>query len=97
MLKAGIIGCGGISQAHVKGYKKTGKADLVAFYDVDEKRAKDYAEKYGGIAYPTAEDMLNDNNLDAVSICTPPYCRSIVERRQSIGRSTTARRKRAIR
>ena len=72
MLKAGIIGCGGISQAHAEGYRKGGKAELVAFYDVDEQRAEDYAEKYGGKAYPTAEDMLNNNNLDAVSICTPP-------------------------
>lgn len=72
MLKAGIIGCGGIAQAHAQGYKTTGKADLVGFYDVENQKAEDYAQEFGGKAFASAEELLGGQTIDVASICTPP-------------------------
>lgn len=44
--------------------------NLVGFYDLNEKRAEELAEKYGGKAYGSVEELLADPQIDAVSICT---------------------------
>ena len=70
MYKVGIIGCGKISQVrHIPEYAASGKAELVAFYDMNRKRAEELAEKFGGKAYESLEELLS-SGLDAVSVCT---------------------------
>ena len=47
-LKIGIIGNGGISNAHMDGYKALGdRVEVVACCDINFEKAKSYAEKYG--------------------------------------------------
>ena len=72
MKRVGIIGCGGISKAHITGYRRTGMAQPVAFYDEDTVRAEKTAVDCGGTAYGSLEAMLSNAELDAVSVCTPP-------------------------
>jgi predicted dehydrogenase len=67
----GIVGAGGIAQAaHIPGYLKLEGVKLAAVYDINAQRAKQVSEKYGMKNCPTLEDMLADDTLDAVSICT---------------------------
>ena len=71
-LKIGIIGNGGISNAHMDGYKALGdRVEVVACCDINFEKAKSYAERYGvKNCYDNCYDMLAENELDAVSICT---------------------------
>ena len=71
-LRIAIIGTGGISHSHMGGYKAlTDKCEVVAVCDLDEKKAKAYAEKYSVPAYYTDfNEMFANEKIDAVSVCT---------------------------
>ena len=71
--RVGIIGAGRVARRHLYGYRKTGKAIVVAAADPDEKkRAK--AEKRWRIpnVYSDFREMLMRERLDMVSVCAPP-------------------------
>lgn len=75
-LRVGIIGCGRISVMHLTSAYKLECADLVACCDIKPERAKAAAEKYNIKAYTSYEDMIANENLDAVHICLPHYLHS---------------------
>ena len=70
--KIGIIGCGGIAGAHIKGYAENRDVELIAFCDIKEENAKRYAEKLGGRTYSNYKMILEKEELDGISVCTPP-------------------------
>lgn len=72
-LKIGIIGCGGIAQwAHMPGYAAIPElCEMVAFCDVNLESAQKAVEKYGGRATTDYRDIINDPEIDAVSVTTP--------------------------
>ena len=72
-LKAAILGCGNISVAHYNAIKANShKVELYAVCDIIEEKAIAAAEKYGAAKYYTDyKEMLKDENIDFVSICTP--------------------------
>ncbi|HHV95687.1 MAG TPA: Gfo/Idh/MocA family oxidoreductase [Clostridiaceae bacterium] len=72
-LKAAILGCGVISSAHYKAIKaNSNKVELYAVCDIIEEKAIEAAQKYGAVKYYTDyKEMLKDENIDFVSICTP--------------------------
>ena len=70
MFNIGIIGCGKIAQVrHIPEYAGHPQARLSGFYDLNQERARELAEKWGGKAYSSWEEMLADPGIDAVSIC----------------------------
>ena len=70
MIKIGIIGCGKIAQTrHLPEYATNPDAKLVAYYDKISSRAVQMAEKYGGKVYDSYYDLINDPEIDAVSVC----------------------------
>lgn len=74
MLKIGVLGCGKIAQVrHIPEYAANENCELVAFYNPTKQRAEDMAAKYGGKAYDTAEELLANPEIDAVSICAANY------------------------
>ena len=74
MINVGIIGCGKIAQVrHIPEYAENPDVELAAFYNPSRKRAEEQAEKYGGKVYDTAEELLADKSIDAVSICAANY------------------------
>lgn len=72
-----IIGAGDISQSHLLAYRSRKNRDLahvVAIADVDEERAKAQAATYEiERTYTSFEQALADPDVDAISICTPPF------------------------
>lgn len=70
----GIIGCGDVTE--VKSgppYKLTHGFDLKAVMRRDEAKLKDYANRHQIETYYTnADDLINDPNIDAIYIATPP-------------------------
>lgn len=70
MVRVGLIGCGRIAQVrHIPEYSANQDAKIAGFFDFNYERASELAEKYGGKAYRTLEEMLADDNIDAVSVC----------------------------
>ena len=70
MIKVGVIGCGSISrQRHVYEYAHNKDVEIVGYYDFKKERAEAMAKDFGGKVYDTAEELINDSNIDAVSVC----------------------------
>ncbi len=79
-LRFGLVGLGGISQAHLAGASGLKTARIVAGVDPNA-QARDRANQAHGLAvYENLEDMLNaaavrDEPLHGLVICTPPSFR----------------------
>lgn len=69
--KVGIVGCGGIAKVHAESLSRMENAELTAFADIKPERSRAFAEKYGGRAYASLEEMLEREQLDVLHICTP--------------------------
>ncbi len=72
----GIIGCGIISSAHVKAYLRLGsQCEIKAVADISGDKALALAAKAGSgvAAYTDYAEMLERDDIDMVSICTPPF------------------------
>lgn len=73
-LKVGIIGAGGIATGvHIPNYLKCGnKIEIVAVADVVIEKAEECAKKFSiPHTFASYQEMLNNVELDCVSICTP--------------------------
>lgn len=75
-LRIGIIGCGGIAnQKHFPALsQQKDKAEMVAFCDIQEERAKEACDKYGADGakyYKDYHELLKDQTIDVVHVCTP--------------------------
>ena len=69
MLRIGVIGCGKITQVrHAPEYAENGCCELVAWYDALPERAQAMAERYGGKACKSIDELLA-LKPDAVSVC----------------------------
>ena len=76
--KVGLVGCGSISTVHLEALKNSPNTDLIAVCDIREERAKVAAEKYECKYYTDYQRMLEEENLDAVHICTPHYLHPVI-------------------
>lgn len=65
----GIIGCGNIASFHLNGLEKVG-ANILYVADLDAQAAASYAEKTGAIATTDYRDLLNDPNVNVISVLT---------------------------
>ena len=72
-LKVGIIGTGWIAEAHIESYLRMPDVDIVAGADLIPGKAEAFFKRYGveGVhLYPSHKEMLENEELDAVSVCT---------------------------
>ena len=72
-LRIGFIGTGGIANSHMKAYKQFDDVEIVAGADLIEGRAAEFFAKYdlpNVKCYTDYKQMIAENELDAVSICT---------------------------
>ncbi|MHC4886696.1 MAG: Gfo/Idh/MocA family protein [Planctomycetota bacterium] len=70
-MKVGIVGCGGIARAHVSAWKANG-AEVTAVCDARMEAAEALAAECGAEIIHTDVAGMAGEELDAVSICTPP-------------------------
>jgi len=74
IIRAGLIGCGGISRLHLEAVQTLSDVKFVAFCDIDLARAQHHAEQNGGgDVYTAYHDLLSREDLDVVHIATPHY------------------------
>ena len=71
-LRVGIVGCGGIARAHVGGYRSIPGVDIVSVHDVVAQAAEAMAKDTDARIAKSPQEMADVDDLDAVSICTPP-------------------------
>lgn len=72
MLNIGIIGCGKIAQVrHIPEYASNKNCKLLGFFDIDHTRSEELAQRYNGISYSSYQELLENKDIDAVSVCTP--------------------------
>lgn len=72
ILNIGIIGCGKISQyRHIPEYSANEHVKISGYFDLSKKRAENLAKEFGGKTYDSYQELLANQNIDAVSVCTP--------------------------
>lgn len=72
-LKVGIIGTGWIAESHIESYKRMPDVEIVAGADLIPGKAEKFFKRYGVEnvrLYPSHKEMLENEELDAVSVCT---------------------------
>lgn len=79
-MKVGIIGCGTIANAaHIPAYMKNEEVEIAYFCDIIPERAEEAVKTYGcGKAVTDYHDILNDDSVEAVSVCTPNNVHSVI-------------------
>jgi UDP-N-acetyl-2-amino-2-deoxyglucuronate dehydrogenase len=74
MKRIAIIGVGAIAGMHARAIadlSKDGRATLVAGCCRSEDKGRKFARQFGGAWYPSAEELLDREKPDLVTICTP--------------------------
>ena len=69
MPKIGVVGVGGWGKNHLRVLNDLDA--LSCFCDVDEAKIKIFEDKYHVKGYKSLDEMLRNEKLDAVTICTP--------------------------
>lgn len=69
-IRIGLVGCGGIGSFHLKLWKDTPGAKIVAVCDIVPERAEKYAQEYEAEGYTDLAEMLAKADIEAVDICT---------------------------
>lgn len=70
-LDAAVVGAGTISGVHLTGISKNPRTNLVGICDVNEQQAIDAANEHGIKPYFDVDDMLEEQSLDLLHVCTP--------------------------
>lgn len=74
-LRVGIIGCGGIANfKHMPALKELDLVELVAFCDLDIKKAQKAADEFGVAGAKVCtnyKELVEDPSIQAVHVCTP--------------------------
>ncbi|SDN75886.1 Gfo/Idh/MocA family protein [Acetanaerobacterium elongatum] len=81
-IKVGIIGCGGIANnKHMPALKKLGNVEMTAFCDIIEEKAVLAKQQFGtpdAKVYTDYRELLNDESITAVHVCTPNRSHSFI-------------------
>jgi UDP-N-acetyl-2-amino-2-deoxyglucuronate dehydrogenase len=67
----GIVGCGLVAPFHARAISNLSDARLIACTDLDAARAQDLAREFGGEAVADYRRLLDREDVDVISICTP--------------------------
>ena len=72
-LNVALIGCGIFGEIHAGSYAECDLSNLVAVCDIDESKAKAFAERFGARATTRVDDIASDDSIQAVSVATPDF------------------------
>lgn len=72
-VRVGVLGAGAWAEfAHLPGYKRDSRCELVAIADPVVEKADDFAQKFGiPSVYATHEELIARDDIDLVDVCTP--------------------------
>jgi predicted dehydrogenase len=73
-IKLGVLGGGGIVDAHIRGYRTYADViEVTAIVDLVDETARRRAAELGATAYTDFRLMIDEADLDAVDICLPHH------------------------
>ncbi len=76
-VRTGIIGCGVIGKHHAATADSSDLVELAALADVREEAVQPLAEKHNvATTYSTAEDLIDDESIEAIVIAMPAHLRT---------------------
>ncbi|SEB27319.1 MULTISPECIES: Gfo/Idh/MocA family oxidoreductase [unclassified Paenibacillus] len=82
VLNIAIVGCGGIAKGkHMPSLSKQSQGRMVAFCDIVKERAEEAAAEFGAEGakvYTDYHEMLKDESIDVVHVCTPNDSHSVI-------------------
>jgi len=79
-IRVGVIGTGYMGKNHLRVYSKMEGVKLVAFSDLDEQLVSDFSKQYDIRGYHNYLDLLEKEDIDAVSITVPTLLhRKVIE------------------
>ena len=71
-IRLGMVGAGNIGRVHLDAFRRVTGVEVTAVCDVDAGRAKSAAKEFGvPHIFTDIADLLADDAVDAVSVCTP--------------------------
>lgn len=85
-IKFGLVGAGAIAQAYGQAFTNSERVQLAAVADSRIEAAQAMAEANGCAAFESVEAMVEQMDLQAVVVCTPPathqdVCRVLIDRK----------------
>jgi len=78
-VKIGFVGTGGIANHHLRQLKEIEDAEIVALCDIVEDRVQSAVANYGGTAYTDYRKMIDEEEMDAMYVCIPPFAHEDAE------------------
>ncbi len=75
-LNVAVIGCGTIFNAHAEAILNSKLANLTAVVDINEGKARSAANAYDCDRYTDYREIVGNDSIHAVHICTPHYLHS---------------------
>lgn len=72
-LNSAVVGCGAIFENHALGINNLKNANLYAVCDTNIERLNEKAEKYNCKAFSSFDELIRDEEVDVIHICTPHY------------------------
>ena len=69
-LKVALLGVGRIGRIHAENIVLNSRSQLECIFDINKKSLKDVSKIYGGNIVESAEEAINNKNIDVVYICS---------------------------
>lgn len=70
-LYIGLIGCGNVAVHHMNAVSEIDNAEVIGAYATDAVQTKAFADKYGILTYNSLDEILSDEKISIITICTP--------------------------
>jgi UDP-N-acetyl-2-amino-2-deoxyglucuronate dehydrogenase len=70
-IKTAIIGCGKVSHLHAAALQQASNTVLTAIYSRSLAKAREFAVRYGILAFDDIEKMIKEAGIESVVVCTP--------------------------
>ena len=70
-INVGVLGCGFWGRNHARVLSELGSCNLIAVADINAKKARTIGEKYNVKWYTDASRLIENKNIELISICTP--------------------------
>ncbi|TVY08018.1 Gfo/Idh/MocA family protein [Paenibacillus cremeus] len=79
MVRVAVVGVGVIAAEHLKNLQQNEDAQLVAVCDIIKENAEKVGQQYGAVPYTDFDAMLDNEDIDALFLCVPPFAHGDME------------------
>lgn len=78
-IRFGMIGAGGIARYHVKALSRIRNVSIASVFDINAEQASRIANETRATIAASADQLLDNKEIDAVLICSPQFARGQIE------------------